>query len=147
MDLPPIIELRERLLPHSPRFSTCAQSVLDFTWMDRVNPQNGVFVTAEGLLPYLQPSQALSVIGECARRFPCGQMMFDLPTKFQAFLARHRVWTTLRGGWPRTPFALSAREIADLAGTVPGIRAVHNLEVSRGRGPVVDQLSGRRLRR
>ena len=29
--------------------------------------------------------EALSVIRECARRFPGGQMMFDLPTKLQAF--------------------------------------------------------------
>jgi len=140
VDLPTIIELRERLLPHSPRISTCAQSVLDFTWMDQVNPQDGVFVTAEGLLPYLQPHEALSVIRECARRFPGGQMMFDLPTKFQAFLARHRIWTALKGGWPRTPFSLSTRETAGLADTVPGIRAVHNLPVARGRGPVGDQL-------
>ena len=140
VDLPPIIDLRERLLPPSPRISKCAQSVLDFTWMDRVNPQDGVFVTAEGLLPYLEPQQALSLIRECARRFPGGQMMFDLPSKFQAFLARRRIWTTLRGGWPRTPFALSVREAAELANAVPGIRTVHNLPVSRGRGPVVDQL-------
>ena len=140
VDLPTIVELRERLLPQSPRISTCARSVLDFTWMDGVNPQDGVFVTAEGLLPYLEPQQALSLICECARRFPGGQMMFDLPTKFQAFLARHRIWTTLRGGWPRTPFSLSVREAAGLADTVPGIRAVHNLPVARGRGPWVDQL-------
>jgi O-methyltransferase involved in polyketide biosynthesis len=140
VDLPPIIEFRERLLPHSPRISTCAQSVLDFSWMDRVDPEDGVFVGAEGLLPYLQPHQALTVIRECARRFPGGQLMFDLPTKLQAFLARHRIWTTLRGGWPRTPFALSADEVADLANTVPGIRAVHNLPPPRGCGPVVDQL-------
>jgi len=140
IDLPQIIELRERLLPHSPRISTSAQSVLDFTWMDQVNPQDGVFVTAEGLLPYLQPNEALSLIRECARRFPGGQMMFDLPSKFQAFLARHRIWTTLRGGWPRTPFSLSVREAAGLANTVPGVRAVHNLPVAHGRGPVVDQL-------
>ncbi len=140
VDLPPIIELRERLLPHSPRISACAQSVLDFSWMDRVDPKDGVFVTAEGLLPYLQPDQAFSVIRECACRFPGGQMMFDLPTKFQAFLARHRIWTTLRGGWPRTPFALSAGEIADLANTVPGISVVHNLTPPRGRAPVIDQL-------
>jgi O-methyltransferase involved in polyketide biosynthesis len=140
VDLPTIVEIRERLLPHSPRISTSAQSVLDFTWMDRVNPQDGVFVTAEGLLPYLEPHEALGVIRECARRFPGGQMMFDLPTKLQAFLARHRIWTTLRGGWPRTPFALSVREAADLADSVPGVRAVHNLPVARGRGPVVDQM-------
>jgi O-methyltransferase involved in polyketide biosynthesis len=66
--------------------------VLDFTWMDRVNPQDGVFVTAEGLLPYLQPHEAISAIRECARRFPGGQMMFDLPPKVQAVPARHRMW-------------------------------------------------------
>ncbi len=110
------------------------------TWIDRVNPQGGVFITAEGLLPYLQPHEALSVIRECARRFRGGQMMFDLPAKLQAVLARHRIWTTLRGGWPRTPFSLSAGEIARLADTVPGIQAVHNLPVPRGRAPVFDQL-------
>lgn len=140
VDLPTIVELRERLLPPSPRISNCAESVLDFGWMDRVDPQDGVFVTAEGLLPYFQREEVLDVIRECARRFPGGQMMFDLPTKFQAFLARHRIWTTLRGGWPRTPFSLSVREAARLADIVPGIRAVHNLPVARGRGPVVDNL-------
>ena len=37
VDLSPIIELRERLLPHSDRVSMCAQSALDFSWMDRVD--------------------------------------------------------------------------------------------------------------
>ena len=57
VDLPPNIEFRERLLPRSPRISACAQSALDFSWMDRVNPQDGVFVTAEGLLPYRSPTR------------------------------------------------------------------------------------------
>ena len=37
VDLPPIIELRDRLLPHSDRVTTIAQSALDFSWMDRVD--------------------------------------------------------------------------------------------------------------
>lgn len=141
VDLPPNIALRQQLLPDSPRISTCAQSVLDFTWMDRVNPENGVFITAEGLLPYLEPAEALDVLGECARRFPGGQMMFDLPPKSQAALAsRQRLWTALRGDWPRTPFSLTRGELTDLADLVPGIRAVHNLPLPRGRGPLFDQL-------
>jgi O-methyltransferase involved in polyketide biosynthesis len=146
VDLPQQIELRERLLPHSPRISMCAQSALDFTWMDRVNPQKGVFVTAEGLLPYLQPEQALNLIRECARRFPGGEMMFDLPPKFQAILSRHGMRTTPRGGWPSTPFSLSVRELAALAETVPGIQAVHNLPLPRGRGPVFNLLLWRTQR-
>ena len=54
-----IIELRERLLPQSDRVSACAQSALDYSWMDRVDDTDGVFITAEGLLMYLQPADAL----------------------------------------------------------------------------------------
>jgi O-methyltransferase involved in polyketide biosynthesis len=121
--------------------STCTQSVLDFSWMDQVDPQDGVFITAEGLLPYLEPSEALDLIRECARRFPGGKMMFDLPPKSQALLAaRPRLWKTLRGDWPRTPFSLTVRELARLADTVRGVRAVHDLQLPRGRGPLFDTL-------
>ncbi|MEZ0355541.1 class I SAM-dependent methyltransferase [Mycobacterium sp. SA01] len=141
VDFLPNIKLREQLLPPSDRMLACAQSVLDFSWMDQVDPQRGVFVTAEGLLPYLEPSEALDLIGECAVRFPGGQMMFDLPPKSQALLAaRPRLWTVLRGDWPRTPFSLTVRELARLADTVPGVRAVHDLPLPRGRGPLFDSL-------
>jgi len=62
VDLPPIIDVRTRSLPASPRVSVCAQSALDYSWMDSVDDSNGVFVTAEGLLMYLQPEQALELI-------------------------------------------------------------------------------------
>ena len=74
-----MIELRRKLLPASDRVRMCAQSALDFSWMDQVDTEHGVFVTTEGLLMYLQPDDALGLITECAARFPGGQMMFDLP--------------------------------------------------------------------
>lgn len=139
LDLPPIIELRQRLLPESPRMSTCTQSVLDFSWMDQVDDRDGVFITAEGLLPYLEPDESLDLIRECARRFPGGQLMFDLPPKSQALLAtKPRLWRILRGDWPRTPFSLSVRELAGLVDSVPGVRAVHDLPLPRGRGLLFD---------
>ncbi|MDZ4266658.1 MAG: class I SAM-dependent methyltransferase, partial [Mycobacterium sp.] len=79
VDFPPIVDLRQRLLPASPRITNLAQSALDYTWMDTVGTSNGVFITAEGLLMYLQPDEAMGLITECARRFPGGQMIFDLP--------------------------------------------------------------------
>jgi O-methyltransferase involved in polyketide biosynthesis len=143
VDLPPNVEFRERLLPRSERISMCAQSALDFSWMDRVDAQHGVFVAAEGLLPYLPPEQVMGLIGECARRFPSGQMMFDLPPKSQAVVSRHRMRTGRRSGWPATPFSLSAREIRKLADTVPRIQAVHELPLPRGRGPLFDVIMTR----
>ncbi|CAN5359739.1 class I SAM-dependent methyltransferase [soil metagenome] len=141
VDLPRIVELRRRLLPEAPRVSLCAQSALDYSWMDRVDTDNGVFITAEGLLMYLQPEQALGLIAECAKRFPGGQMMFDLPPAWFTAVARFGLLrTSLRYQVPAMPFSRSIDELADLANTVPGIRAVRDLTMPPGRGWVFNTL-------
>jgi O-methyltransferase involved in polyketide biosynthesis len=108
--------------------------------MNRIDPADGVFVTAEGLLMYLQPQQALDLIAECARRFPGGQMMFDMPPLWFAALARCGLRTSLRYKVPPMPFSMSVDDIANLINTVPAIRAVHDLPLPRGRGPVFNLL-------
>lgn len=141
VDLPPIIDLRRKLLPASDRVRMCAQSALDFSWMDTVDPEPGVFVTTEGLLMYLQPEESLRLIAECAKRFPGGQMMFDLPPAWFAAVAR-RGWlrTSLRYRVPPMPFSLTPSQAADLVNTVPGIRAVHDVPLPAGRGKVLNTL-------
>lgn len=136
VDLPPIIDVRTRLLPPSPRVSVHAQSALDYSWMESVDPSSGVFITAEGLLMYLQPEQALALIAQCAKRFPGGQMLFDLPPRLLAMVSRRGLRPSLRYKVPPMPFNLSIGQAADLMNTVPGIRAVRNLQLSPGRGPV-----------
>lgn len=140
VDLPPIIALRDRLLPPSDRVSICAQSALDYSWMDGVDASDGVFITAEGLLMYLQPEDALGLIAECAKRFPGGQMMFDLPPVFFASWIRRGSRMSPRYQVPPMPFTLSPSAIANLANTVPGIRAVHDLPMVPARGKVLNTL-------
>jgi O-methyltransferase involved in polyketide biosynthesis len=140
VDLPPMIELRRKLLPASERVRMCAQSALDFSWMDLVDTRHGVFITAEGLLMYLQPDEALGLIAECAKRFPGGQMMFDLPPAWFAAWARRGIRTSLRYKVPPMPFSLSPTQAANLVDTVPGIRAVHDLPMPVGRGKVFNAL-------
>ncbi len=155
LDLPPIIELRRRLLPSSPRITYLAQSVLDYSWMDQVDTNSGVFITAEGLLMYLQPEDAMGLIAKCASRFPGGQMVFDLPPVLVKKLAPKGMRATRRYRVPPMPFSLSPSELADMVNTVPGIRAVHDLPMPKGRGlffhtmfpafwqlPVIKQLRG-----
>jgi O-methyltransferase involved in polyketide biosynthesis len=140
VDLPPMIELRRKLLPASDRVRMCAQSALDFSWMDEVETEHGVFVTAEGLLMYLEPDDALRLIAECAKRFPGGQMMFDLPPPLFAAWARRGMRTSLRYRVPPMPFTLSVSEAASLVNTMPGVRAVHDLPYPAGRGKVLNTL-------
>lgn len=156
VDLPPIVALRDALLPSSERVSTSAQSALDYSWMDDVDDSHGVFITAEGLLMYLQPTEAIALITECAKRFPGGQMMFDLPPYWFAWWARQGLLRpSLRYRVPPMPFSLSVGQAADLANTIAGVRAVHDVEMPTGRGrvlnaliwasyrvPVIDQLRG-----
>ena len=42
VDLAPVIALREKLLPPSPRITNLAQSALDYSWMDHVDATDGV---------------------------------------------------------------------------------------------------------
>jgi O-methyltransferase involved in polyketide biosynthesis len=140
VDFEPVIELRNRLLPSSPRITNLAQSALDYAWMDDVDTRNGVFITAEGLLMYLQPKESMGLIEECARRFPGGQMIFDLPPVLVKKFAPKGVRATRAYRVPPMPFSLSAAQLADLARTVPGIRAVHDLPMPRGRGLFFEKL-------
>jgi O-methyltransferase involved in polyketide biosynthesis len=136
VDLAPMIELRNQLLPASDRVTECAQSALDYSWMDRVDPSNGVFITAEGLLMYLQPSEAMGLITECASRFPGGRMMFDLPPAWFSRFVSRGARTSMRYRVPPMPFSMSAAQAADLIDVVPGIRAVHDVPLPAGRGSV-----------
>jgi len=141
VDLPPMIELRNKLLPPSDRVTVCAQSALDYGWMDGIDQSDGVFITAEGLLMYLQPDEAMGLIAECARRFPGGQMMFDLPPAWFAGLIRRGVRTKSGYRVPPMPFTMSAAQAADLVNRVPGIRAVRDVPFPPGRGRVLNTVA------
>ena len=140
VDFPAVIELRLRLLPSSPRVASLPQSALDYGWMDEVDTSNGVFITAEGLLMYLQPEEAMGLIATCANRFPGGQMIFDLPPVLVKRFAPKGIRSSRRYRVPPMPFSLSASQLADLANTVPGICAVRDLPMPRGRGVFFNKL-------
>ncbi len=141
IDLEPVMELRRQLLPRDDRITELAQSALDRSWMDRIDPTEGTFITAEGLLMYLQPTEALGLITECAKRFPGAALMFDLPPYWFAAIARKGLLRpSLRYKVPPMPFSLTVAEAAALADTVPGVRAVHDVPMPTGRGTVLNAL-------
>ena len=142
VDLPPMVDLRRKLLPASDRVTMLAQSALDYSWMDRVDTGHGVFITAEGLLMYLQPHEALGLIEACADRFPGGRMMFDLPPAwFARGISRGLLRPTLGYRVPAMPFSMTPAQLADLRNDVPGIRGVHDIPLPPGRGRVFNALT------
>lgn len=134
IDLEPVMALRRELLPRDERIVELAQSALDRSWMDRVDGSQGVFITAEGLLMYLEPEDSLRLIADCAARFPGAQFMFDsIPHWFS-----RKTITGMRLSdrylTPPMPFALSADEALALAGTIDGVHRARDMHYPPGRG-------------
>ena len=87
--------------------------------MDRVEPTDGVFITAEGLLMYLDPEEALGLIRDCAARFPGGADDVRLgPAWFSNRTSRASGSPTATSS-PPMPFGQSADEALAMAGTHP----------------------------
>ncbi len=134
VDLPPVMALREELLPADERIVPLAQSALDTSWMGHVDDSHGVFITAEGLLMYLEPDDALGLIRECAARFPGGQMMFDSIPHWFSRRTIKGLKLSDRYIAPPMPFGLSPDEGVALAGGIPGVRAARDIAMPPGRG-------------
>ncbi|MGH3989007.1 MAG: class I SAM-dependent methyltransferase, partial [Pseudonocardiaceae bacterium] len=134
VDLPEIIALREQLLPTEPQVRNVACSVLDRSWMDAVERDADLLISAQGLLMYLQPADVFALLTDCARRFPGGRMIFDtIPRWFSR--------RTLRG-WrlsptylaPPMPFGISVPQLAQFPQRLPAIATLTDLQPPRGRG-------------
>jgi O-methyltransferase involved in polyketide biosynthesis len=78
IDLPEVIELRQKLLPPTHREHYIAKSVLNFSWIDDVKKfGNELFFFAGGLFTYFTEDQVKSIFITMANRFPKAELIFD----------------------------------------------------------------------
>jgi O-methyltransferase involved in polyketide biosynthesis len=136
VDLPPVIELRQRLLPSSPRQELVASSVVDGAWLDELGGKRGALVTAQGLLMYLRPEQVHELIAACATRIADGALLFDAVPRWLS--ERTQRGPLGRPGGYRPPpwtWGIDADEMDRIRAT-PRIAELRRLHLPRGRGPL-----------
>lgn len=134
VDLPEAIALRESLLPTGERRRLIACSATDPRWMDEVDPEQGVLITAQGLLMYLRPGEVRDLIAGCARRFPGGTLVFDaVPRWFSRAATKGRLRSH---GYqaPPMPWGMDAAERGKLATAHPAIAEIRDVLPVGGRG-------------
>ena len=78
VDLPPVLDLRRRVLPEESRQQSHSGSALDLGWAEDVQPGLPVLVTAQGLLPYFAREQVHALIAAMAERLPGSSFVFDV---------------------------------------------------------------------
>lgn len=79
IDLPDVIELRNRLLPAGPRERNLALDLNDPAWMDAIDadPADGTVLFAAGVFYYFTTKQVQRLVTSMAERFPGGRLVFD----------------------------------------------------------------------
>jgi len=135
VDLPETIAVRRALLRPGPRRRTLARSATDHRWMDAVDAERGVLITAQGLLMYLERRDVHALIAACAARFPGAAMVFDTAPLWFAQLARRGLLRTPGYTAPPMPWGMDPLERRRIA-RLPGVRELRDLHLPRGRGPV-----------
>ena len=144
VDLPPVMALREKLLPKEDHVTAAGVSALEPDWMDLIEPSSPVLITAEGLLYYFDQPLALGLIKDCSARFPNGRFVFDsVPRwwagrKHKAFNVRSALSRAPTGsaGYviPPMPFGISPTEIYGFPKQFPGVESARKITPPPGRG-------------
>ncbi len=110
VDVPEAIDARQRFLRASPRCRHVGTSVTDPSWMDHVDAQRPVLVTAQGLLMYLDEAEVGPVIAGIFQRFPEVELVFDVIPRWLSRRTARGLRASRRYRTPPMPWGMDARE-------------------------------------
>ena len=126
LDLPPVIELRRRLLGEGPRHPLIAASATDPAWPRQVRPESAagdVLVIVEGLTMYLTATETAQMMSVIARGLPGATVLVEVMSPLFARYGRER---SVVGTGSRFSYGCSGA--AELCRTVaPGYTALHDI--------------------
>lgn len=136
VDLPEAIKIRDRYLPPtSPRCSHLAIDAQDHSWMDRIDPLKGVFVTAQGLFMYLEEAAVRGIVTALAERFPGSELMFDVISRWYSRKTLQGMDFTAHYRLPSMPWGVDRHEIeSTLCSWHPSIKLLSAETYRRMRG-------------
>ncbi len=105
VDLPEVMELRDKLLPPDEHNISIHKSMFDLSWVQDIrerHPQASVLVMAEGVFMYFTENEIRSVLEQIARFLSPGELVFDACTNFGCKMSsRHDTvkYTNARFQW------------------------------------------------
>jgi O-methyltransferase involved in polyketide biosynthesis len=84
VDFPEVIELRRKFFEESERYQFIPQSILDFTWSDRIQraPNQPLMIVMEGVSPYLSEAENQAIVWQIRDRFASSKELHLAPTEF-----------------------------------------------------------------
>jgi len=77
LDLPDIINIKEKIIAPTKRYSQFAQSVFDFEWIKEIDREQ-VFLLAEGVFMYCEPTDIKNLFFELHKRFSNPEIVLEV---------------------------------------------------------------------
>lgn len=91
VDLPPVIELRRRILGESADDTCLGGDMFDLQWTTHVDVQLPTLLVASGVFQYFSHEKLEDFVRQCGRIFPVSELIFDATTRFGIMVANHYV--------------------------------------------------------
>ena len=118
VDMPDVVELRDRLYPHvRDNHRTIASSVTETGWLEEIPAGRPTLVIAEGLTPYLTEEDGVALLRRLVERFGRGEMLFDVVAPWTVQAAKFSGFLRSTGA----SFHWGVRDPHDLEIKVPGL--------------------------
>ncbi len=91
VDFPDVIELRKKYYSENDNYRMISSSVTDFSWLDKVEYQNGyVLILAEGLSMYLSESDMKNLMDNFRKKFKKSIFIFDAYSPFASKMSKYK---------------------------------------------------------
>lgn len=119
------IAARDRLLPSHPRTRSIACSALDPTWLREVPRGAKPFISAAGLLVYLEATEVIRLLAMIADWLTDATIFFDTIPPYLSQKTMYGLKVTKRYTAPAMPWGIAAGDIACFLDAIPGIRSCH----------------------
>lgn len=78
LDLPDVIEMRNRFIGHAARNTVITASIMEQRWLDQIDDRNGLLFIAAGVFYYIQMEELQAFFKVLAERFASCDIFFDM---------------------------------------------------------------------
>ena len=90
--------MRRRIYPERGRYQMIGASVTEDGWLEGIPADPPVLIVAEGLLPYLTPSEARRLLQRLTDHFASGELVFDGVAPWMVGMIKIFQWSPRDGG-------------------------------------------------
>lgn len=82
IDFPEVMDIRKEIFPVSERVTNIASSVLDFSWIDKVEDKTNILIIAEGILMYFTEEEVALLFEKIYNNFTNVYVICELMTEW-----------------------------------------------------------------